>query len=101
MYEKDYDIEKLRLYKSIFKGRTDIAAIRSKDGRYFSKRPDNWDHYKAFRVAHGYNESYPNMITYLPDDDFYHLHLSGKAMVVFIPCLMIIPLDLLQQILMN
>lgn len=79
MYEKDYDIEKLRLYKSIFKGRTDIAAIRSKDGRYFSKRPDNWDHYKAFRVAHGYNESYPNMITYLPDDDFYHLHLSGKS----------------------
>ncbi len=80
----------IELYKSLFKGRADIYAVRwSKDGRsgYMPAYKVDWTDYNKHKAQGGTFKDYENK-EYLPfNDDAIENHLSGKEICGIYPLL--------------
>lgn len=73
--------QNIELFKSLFRGRTDIYAVRwGKDGRsgYMPAYKVDWSEYKKHKAQGGTFKDYKNK-EYLPfDDSAIKVHLTGK-----------------------
>ncbi|MCK4920502.1 MAG: DEAD/DEAH box helicase [Bacteroidales bacterium] len=87
MSEKELNIE---LYKSLFRGRTDLYAVRwNREGRsgYMPAYKVNWDDYNKYKAQGGIFKDYKNK-EHLPyDDSTITIHLEGKATYGIYPLL--------------
>ena len=87
MIVNDENIEK---YKTLFKGRTDIYAIRwEKEGKsgYMPAYEVDWDDYKKYKAKGGTFQTYPYKILKTLNDYVIKQHLLGKSTIGIYPLL--------------
>ncbi len=87
MSEKELNIE---LYKSLFRGRTDLYAVRwNREGRsgYMPAYKVNWDDYNKYKAQGGIFKDYKNKEHIPYDESTITIHLEGKATYGIYPLL--------------
>lgn len=86
----DFPIIQINRFKSLFKGREDVFAIRwERDGKkgYIPAYDMDWNEYKAHKAAGGSLKDFKNKEYSKLTDERIHNHLTGKETIGIYPLL--------------
>lgn len=80
--------DKIKLYRSFFRGREDVFARRwDKNGSYFPDYTFDWNEFNAHKANGGTIKDFKNKKTTPITDEIIHKHLSGQITVGIYPIL--------------
>ncbi len=81
-------IDKIKLYRSLFRGRDDVFARRwDKNGSYFPDYTFNWDEFNAHKTSGGTIKDFQNKELTPLTDEVVRKHLGGQITIGIYPIL--------------